>query len=352
MVGEFLHGSAVRGPHGGRLVLQTRISGVVDDVVLRWEVSSEDRPDVGAAAGEAVARGAADHTVRVVVDGLEPVSGTATGSTAIGRPAGVRFRTLPEDPERLRFAVVCCAKFNSGFFNRYGRVAERDDLDFVLHAGDYIYEAAQTPPASQTPGADIGRPMDPLPGVPDPGRVPDPLPPVPQRPGPRALHAAHAVIPDDRRPRARGQRMERRCAGAPARSRRALGAAPGRGAPGVGRVGAHPCRSRRCGADLAGARRRIPRPPHYLRDPHPRSAPGVIGRDGSGARIAGSLAEARVRAAPARAGSCSGWPRPRPGSGRTACRIGHRGPSQARSSASRDGSGHAVDRVGRLRVRA
>ena len=57
---------------------------------------------------------------------------------------------------------MSCAKFNAGFFNGYARIAERDDLDFVLHLGDYIYEASQTPPASQTPGADIGRPFDPL----------------------------------------------------------------------------------------------------------------------------------------------------------------------------------------------
>jgi alkaline phosphatase D len=37
-----------------------------------------------------------------------------------------------------------------------------DDIDFVLHLGDYIYEAAQVPTGKQTPGADIGRPMDPL----------------------------------------------------------------------------------------------------------------------------------------------------------------------------------------------
>ena len=39
---------------------------------------------------------------------------------------------------------------------------ERTDLDFLLHLGDYIYEASNTPPKSQTPGADIGRPFDPL----------------------------------------------------------------------------------------------------------------------------------------------------------------------------------------------
>ena len=58
--------------------------------------------------------------------------------------------------------MVSCAKFNAGFFNAYARIAARDDLDFLLHLGDYIYEASNTPPASQTPGADIGRPFDPL----------------------------------------------------------------------------------------------------------------------------------------------------------------------------------------------
>jgi alkaline phosphatase D len=72
-----------------------------------------------------------------------------------------RFRTIPLD-RPARFAVVCCAKFNSGFFNAYRAIAEMDDIDFVLHLGDYIYEAAEVPVGKQTPGANIGRPMDPL----------------------------------------------------------------------------------------------------------------------------------------------------------------------------------------------
>ena len=58
--------------------------------------------------------------------------------------------------------MVSCAKFNAGFFNAYARIAQRDDLAFLLHLGDYIYEASNTPPPTQTPGADIGRPFDPL----------------------------------------------------------------------------------------------------------------------------------------------------------------------------------------------
>jgi alkaline phosphatase D len=71
------------------------------------------------------------------------------------------FRTIPTD-RAVRFAVVSCAKFNSGYFNAYRAIADRDDIDFVLHLGDYIYEAAEVPRGKQTAGADIGRPMDPL----------------------------------------------------------------------------------------------------------------------------------------------------------------------------------------------
>jgi alkaline phosphatase D len=36
--------------------------------------------------------------------------------------------------------VLSCASFSHGFFNAYGALAERDDVDVVVHLGDYIYE--------------------------------------------------------------------------------------------------------------------------------------------------------------------------------------------------------------------
>ncbi len=41
---------------------------------------------------------------------------------------------------RLRFAVASCSNHAAGLFNAYRRIAERADLDFVLHLGDYTYE--------------------------------------------------------------------------------------------------------------------------------------------------------------------------------------------------------------------
>jgi hypothetical protein len=40
----------------------------------------------------------------------------------------------------LRFGLVSCSNYTGGYFGAYRALAARDDLDFVLHVGDYIYE--------------------------------------------------------------------------------------------------------------------------------------------------------------------------------------------------------------------
>jgi alkaline phosphatase D len=49
-------------------------------------------------------------------------------------------RTLPDKPERLRLAVASCSNWEWGYFNAYRSIAQLNDLDLVLHLGDYIYE--------------------------------------------------------------------------------------------------------------------------------------------------------------------------------------------------------------------
>src|SRR5690606_35086387 len=53
-----------------------------------------------------------------------------------------RTRTLPEPgtmPESLRFAFASCQHYETGLFTAYEHMAA-DELDLVLHLGDYIYE--------------------------------------------------------------------------------------------------------------------------------------------------------------------------------------------------------------------
>lgn len=161
----FEHGVASGDPTPRRVVIWTRVSGVEDQapVAVRWRVleAEGDRP---AGHGQTLARPDADWTIRIDVGGLQPNTAYTFDFEVDGErsPTG-RTRTLPEgDIARTRFAQVSCAKFNAGHFNAYARLAERDDIAFVLHLGDWIYEASQTPPASQTPSRDIGRPFEPL----------------------------------------------------------------------------------------------------------------------------------------------------------------------------------------------
>ena len=163
MGAPFVHGVASGDPLSDRVVIWTRVSGAEGDVPVAWTVARDEDLAEVVATGEAVAAADRDHTVHVDVTGLEPGATYFYAFEASGERSAVgRTRTLPgAGAQRLRFAMCSCAKFNAGFFNAYARIAERDDLDFVLHLGDYIYEASNTPPKTQTPGADIGRPFDP-----------------------------------------------------------------------------------------------------------------------------------------------------------------------------------------------
>ncbi len=56
----------------------------------------------------------------------------------VASPVG-EFKTLEKNPERLRFAFVSCQDYTNGFYSAYYHLAQ-EELDFVVHLGDYIYE--------------------------------------------------------------------------------------------------------------------------------------------------------------------------------------------------------------------
>ncbi len=161
----FQHGIASGDPLQDRVILWTRLSVPRHDPIdVIWELAADAGFKDVIQTGEVVAHPKHDFTVHVDPAGLRPGTHYYYRFHSLGEtsPTG-RTKTLPASGvDHLRFAQVSCAKFNAGFFNAYARIAARDDLDFLLHLGDYIYEAANTPPAGQTPGADIGRPFNPL----------------------------------------------------------------------------------------------------------------------------------------------------------------------------------------------
>ena len=116
--------------------------------LVHWEVATDDGFTRVVRRGRVRSDAASDHTVKVVVDGLEPYTRYAYRFRALGQTSPVgRTQTSPDEPgttHALRLAFVSCSNFTGGFFTAYRGLAARDDLDLVLHLGDYVYEYGNT----------------------------------------------------------------------------------------------------------------------------------------------------------------------------------------------------------------
>ncbi|HEY0597166.1 alkaline phosphatase D family protein [Sphingopyxis sp.] len=143
----FTHNVASGEPGPDSILLWTRyVPSKRVDARLTVELSTT--PDFGAVklGGTAIAKRADDYTARIPVHGLDP------GRTYFYRfiapngavsPVG-RTRTLPVGPvARFGLGVFSCANMPFGWFNAYGHAATRDDIDLMVHTGDYFYEFKQ-----------------------------------------------------------------------------------------------------------------------------------------------------------------------------------------------------------------
>jgi alkaline phosphatase D len=140
----FRHGVASGDPLADRVILWTRITPASPRaaVTVRWEVAADPALRQVVARGLEVTDAARDHTVKVDVAGLRPATTYYYRfiHEGVASPIG-RTRTLPAGATpRVRIAVASCSNHAAGWFNAYRRIAERADLDLVLHLGDYLYE--------------------------------------------------------------------------------------------------------------------------------------------------------------------------------------------------------------------
>jgi alkaline phosphatase D len=121
-------------PHGGMPDKRVRVM---------WELAKDER------FRRIVARGAVwtgreyAHSVHVDVRGLRPGHTYFYRFTAgdYRSPVG-RTKTAPHPADRvgaLAIAVASCQQWDAGYYTAYRHMAEQD-VDLVLHLGDYIYE--------------------------------------------------------------------------------------------------------------------------------------------------------------------------------------------------------------------
>ncbi|MCW5924791.1 MAG: alkaline phosphatase D family protein [Saprospiraceae bacterium] len=139
----FYHGVASGDPTPHSVMIWTKITlDAEQPTSVRWELASDSLFSNVLKNGEAPTDASRNGTVLVDVDGLAPNTyyfyrfshGAATSTTG-------RTKTAPTgQPKQVKMAVVSCSNFEAGYFNAYALLARRDDIDVVLHLGDYIYE--------------------------------------------------------------------------------------------------------------------------------------------------------------------------------------------------------------------
>jgi alkaline phosphatase D len=149
----FALGIASGYPSPQGVVLWTRLvpemadyrSGALGAIEVGWEIAADEAFRSIVRSGREIASPEWGHSVHAEVAGLEPgrwywYRFHAGGAVS---PTG-RTRTAPaveDGDERLRFAFASCQQYEQGYYAAYRHMAA-DDLDVVVHLGDYIYESS------------------------------------------------------------------------------------------------------------------------------------------------------------------------------------------------------------------
>ncbi|KAF5549801.1 alkaline phosphatase [Fusarium mexicanum] len=108
-------------------------------ICLHWKVFPVGKKDSKSvvSSGKAYTTADIDYTVKACSDTRFTICNSKKSS-----PLG-RTKTAPrpdDDVSEINLAVFSCSAYFPGYFNVYGNAARKDNHDWVVHLGDYIYE--------------------------------------------------------------------------------------------------------------------------------------------------------------------------------------------------------------------
>lgn len=159
----FLWGVGSFDPTADQVILWTKVDpqGSSGPITLHWETFGDAALTQPLSSGTATASSTSNWTAKY--DVTYPAAGTyywyrwhdGNGHySPIGRTKTAPAGMVPQ----LRMAVMSCSSIFSGYFNAYRRIGERNDLDLVIHLGDYIYDFVDQDELVRVP---VPTPVDP-----------------------------------------------------------------------------------------------------------------------------------------------------------------------------------------------
>lgn len=158
----FKHGVASGDPLQDKMIIWTRISSKLkNNSKVIWEIAATRSFEHILNSGTYSISEKSDFTVKVDVGGLKPDSVYYYRFRYLDTYSNIgKTKTLPSSltDQSFQLAVVSCNNYEAGYFNSYRFLSQKEDVDAILHLGDYIYEYE----SGRYGDISIGRIHDPL----------------------------------------------------------------------------------------------------------------------------------------------------------------------------------------------
>ncbi len=149
-------------PSPSTVILWTRVEDGDGDISLQLQLALDEEFtqifDLGDECGRVVtALAAFDNCVKIRLEDLDP--GTTYYYRFVYEKDGTRYAsrvgrtaTAPaaDADTAVKFAFASCQDINGKYYNPYKHMVTQDDIDFVVHLGDYVYETTGDPQFQET----------------------------------------------------------------------------------------------------------------------------------------------------------------------------------------------------------
>ena len=158
----FYHGVASGDPLSNKVIIWTRVTPIdfSQSISGTYKVAEDSLFNNVVNSGNFNTNYTSDFTVKIDVGGLNPNTFYFYQFQTNGKKSPIgRTKTIPVGTiDNMRFAVVSCANLESGYFNAYKAINQRNDADAIIMLGDYIYEYEE---GYYDPNSNVPRDLEP-----------------------------------------------------------------------------------------------------------------------------------------------------------------------------------------------
>lgn len=138
-------------PHADSIVLWTRIEDdkrSKQDLEVTLEMSLDESFSTLLLTKQLTAYSEYSHAVKIKVDQLEPYMYyyyRFKYNEVYSNTGRTKTAPLEDDEKNIKFSFISCQDYIGRYYNVFAHMLQQDDLDFIVHLGDYIYETNGDP---------------------------------------------------------------------------------------------------------------------------------------------------------------------------------------------------------------